>query len=121
MITAREAVELTKVSNTVVKEFLDKLDAKVREHANNGGRVLNLTKEFPVEFKPNIDTLGLRGMVMLTPFQEKIRSEVKAIGFGFHDQCKNHYGQRGGLGVIVDENDNFVETPVTEYWFELQW
>jgi hypothetical protein len=119
MITAREAVELTKVSNTVVKEFLDKLDAKVREHATNGGRVLNLTKEFPFKFEPNIDA---RGMVILTPFQEKIRSEVKAIGFGFHDQCKNHYGQRrGGLGVILDENDNVVETPVTEYWFELQW
>lgn len=121
MITAREAVELTKVSNTVVKEFLDKLDAKVREHATNGGRVLNLTKEFPFEFEANIDTSGLRGMVILTPFQEKIRDEVKAVGFGFYEQYKNHYGQRGGLGVIIDENDNFVETPVTECWFELQW
>jgi hypothetical protein len=119
MITAKEAVELVKVSNVIIFEFLDKLDAKVREHATNGKRVLNLSKEFPSEFESKFGMF--ENGIELTPFQEKIEREVKAKGFGFHKKFKKCNEARGGLGVIIDENDNFVETPVTEYWFELQW
>ena len=87
MITAKEALELTRVSETHIAKCMNVLDQNIREAAKDGNRVFRTSIITAFDGESLGGSLGPREKISVTPFQQRVIDALQKNGFNPKRKC----------------------------------
>lgn len=103
MITAKEALELTRVSETHIAKCMNVLDQNIREAAKDGIRVFRTSNTTAFGGESLGGSLGPCEKISVTPFQQRVIDALQKNGFSARMEI---YGERYVPRGLADDDGN---------------